>query len=603
MIHGCIAASFWLFLATLPPFHIGLWVDSEAVLVAMFGVYALLGGALLCVPHPLKASQRSYLCVLMALISGFATLWSENKTMHHWGTPMLGEGTALWTGLMLLSLGYDQLDGARLRWIKRSACAAAVVAGALVLCNNARWLGWHPEWAPYTFGAFLAPMALVLGLCTTLWAALPLLILSHNKTFIMASAASCLAWLWLRSKSSKWLVVIVLAIPVVAIAWDFLGYAIWQAQNIDAPTLVMDHWWSLRSRALSIMVYGFSWWDEPWRLLCGYGWGSYFQHLQENITSLPIELFHNQAWRPNWDGVDRIDFHVMHQGLENLFSLGLAGLAVYIAMLILPLKRIAFKPFLVAVSFAAVTSTWFTLPSVWPYWMLAWVLVLPKGEAAYVVIGKKTSYLSLMLAIFIVGQAGLNQWNTACLFPAREDSWLRSFTCSKVTSTSWGASYNYHGFHMPYFVFNLMGKRDQIAPDVLHHELARTLSTYNPQNSTLLMDISMLHVFKYMSAIDATYGNTWFLAVKAILAKAPKRSDMAQTFIQYALQHQRHEDVCVLVESMLVKNPCDVCALWYKGLYLNNANQTQQGLESMKQALNLGVKKWLPIPQDLLSIA
>jgi hypothetical protein len=77
------------------------------------------------------------------------------------------------------------------------------------------------------------------------------------------------------------------------------------------------------------------------------------------------------------------------------------------------------------------------------------------------------------------------------------------------------------------------------------------------------MDIGMLHVMKYLAPNHPMYGDAWYHAIEAILKKAPKRSDMAETFVQYALQHQRAEQVRELVEAMLARNPHDTCALWY----------------------------------------
>jgi hypothetical protein len=38
-----VSISFWLFMATIPPLRIGIWVDSEFVLVAANVLFALIG--------------------------------------------------------------------------------------------------------------------------------------------------------------------------------------------------------------------------------------------------------------------------------------------------------------------------------------------------------------------------------------------------------------------------------------------------------------------------------------------------------------------------------------------------------------------------------
>lgn len=581
-----IALSFWLFLAALPPFQIGIWVDSESVLVILFGLCSVIGaGLLLSFRQGLLSSGRSYIFIATCVVSCVVTLWVDNKVLHHWGTPMLGEGTCLWAGLSLLSLGYDQLEKERLIWIKYSACLATICASALVFFNNSsHWFGWNPTWAPYAFAAFLAPMGLVLGLCTSLYVMIPVLILSYNKTLIFSGAGACLAWLWLRTKEHRWTVMAVCLVPVLTVFLDGVGYAAWEYGG-------HHYGWSLRSRALSIMVYFLSWCEDPFRLVSGYGWGSYFQHLQQNITSLPITFFQKGVWCPNWDGVDRVDFHVMHQGLEHFFSLGLTGLVLYVAMLLLPLKQRGFYAFLVAVSFASVTSTWFTLPSVWPFWMFAWVIVMPNVER------KPLKYVFLLVIPFVLitSQAALNQWQTACLYVSHPDSWLRSFTHDQTSANKnkWQSVYNIHGFHMPYYMFHLVGKKSQIPLDKLRFECEQSLLAYDSKKSTLLMDIGMLHVMKYLSAMGSQYESRWFEMLCDFLQKAPKRSDMAATFIAYALQHQQTDKVQKIVDMLLARDPFDSCAWWYKGLYCEYIHQKEKALECAHQAIAFGVQRWI----------
>lgn len=608
LLQGSLTSSFWLFLATLPPLQIGLWIDSESVLVFSYFLFAFMGLGLIIYSfqQPLAYSKRSLLLATTLALSCLATLWAENRPLHHWGVPMTGEGTAFWAGLSLMSLAFDQLAGARLRWIKLSACLASCVAGVLVLCNNPMyWLGWYPEWAPYMFAAFLAPMALVTALCGWLVAAIPLLILSHNKTLILAIIAACGIWFVLRQQKRSWTIATICAIPFAVLALDFLGQYMWDMKyGLTHDQVVMDHWWSLRSRALSVLVYVQSWMQEPWKLLSGYGWGSYFQHLQQHITSLPISLFYNGVWRPNWDGVDRVDFHAMHQGLEHLFSLGLAGLVLYVSLMLLPFYKttITFRRFIVAVSFASVTSTWFTLACVWPYWILAWVLVMPQEQ----LISLKRTWListALGLGTIIVAEASWNQWKTAILYPTTEKSWLMPFTYTKSrpSAEKWNSLYNIHGFHAPYFVFNILSKKDQIPKNTLKNELSNALTIYDPHNSTLLLNLGMLHVVKYLTPQDAQYGNTWLEVVKSILRNAPKRSDMAETYIQYGLQHGHKQEVCDIINSLLQRNPEDKCALWYKGLILAQTQKNKrEGVECLKKALSLGAELWIPTPQNLI---
>ncbi len=277
-----IAISFWLFVAALPPFRIGIWVDSECVLVAahiVFGAMGLCLSILWCVTEKLLCSRHTLVFTCFAIVSLFATLWAKNPIVHHLGVPLLGEGSVLFCGLSILSLGFDNASKRKL--IYWSAIFAGSAAGILVFLHHHTYgLNINPNWLPYVFGAFLAPIALGIYAVSTLtnnkiasrgiiFLSLVLLMLSFNKTAWVAGIAGACFWLLTtRTKHAHFLQKTLCAsIPLLSvIAVYFLGN--WPAFS------------SLESRKFSIQSYVLAWQDAPLSLLFGNGWGYYFENLQ-----------------------------------------------------------------------------------------------------------------------------------------------------------------------------------------------------------------------------------------------------------------------------------------------------------------------------------
>lgn len=638
VIYALVSLSFWLFAASLPPVQVGLWVDSEFVLVCTYALAGCIGISLTWQAihnkndTKLAISLRSTLFLLTAGVSLCVTLWVRNPYLHHWGAPMLGEGTTMMASLSLLSLGFDQLHNKNKAWLAYSACAAGLCATVLMLMNNSMyWVGLHPTWAPYTFAAFLGPIAVAIMVYAgsldqelgqefgkyKKYALLTLaaftLIISHNKTLWATLAVSAMVWPWLKAshpspQRTKALYAFILCIPIATIACNFIGEAVWNARHAHKSDIPHDIAWSLRSRALSIRVYVLAWLESPLTLLTGHGWASYCDHLQQYITHLPIKLYNNGAWRPNWDGVDRIDFHVMHQGLEHLFSLGVLGLALYLAMLVLPLyhqKNITFLVFIATASFGSITSTWFSLACTWPFWLFTWFIIRPQPVLEkYTFIYQKNIQKAAVIIFSIISlQGSWNQWETAALYTTKNTSWLQPFTYthSMPSTKEWARPYHYHGFHMAYHVFNIVGKKDYIPQNLWRAEIDRTLDAYNPHTSPVLLDIGMLHAMKALAHENTKFAALWKHIVFSILDKARYRSDMAETWVQYCLLHHNTEDIKSFAEKALNVYPNDPCAKWYLGLYHAHTGQKPRGITCFKQAVYYGAEKWIPTSRDFLA--
>ncbi len=598
-----ISISFWLFIATLPPLRIGIWIDSEFVLVAANILFAAIGvslSALCIVKKRLLFSTHTVCFCAIALISFCATAWAKNKILHHFGVPLLGEGTALFCGLSLLSLAYDNIviNNA----IRLSAIGAGLVAGLLVALHHpTHGFNINPDWLPYVFGAFLAPIALGIYIAsesfknntvksTLILFSILLLYLSYNKTAWVAVILSFVLWAitYYLKNHNKFIKITCLSIPLLSLVSTYYlaSFSIFG---------------TLESRKLAVQSYFSAWKDAPQSLLYGHGWGHYFENLQKQITQLPVKFFEGQTWQPSWDGIERLDFHCMHFGIEVLFSIGVIGLLIYLALILVPLSNLkeqTFNKLLFVVLLAALTSTWFTLVCVWPFLIFGFAAL---NRPIFVI--KRPYLLGIIITMgsLCCGQAALTYWNTAILYPTNQNSWLKRFTYSTnyPDEKKIKTRYNYNGLHLGHFLLSLTKKTNYLSFQTLEHEFLRLFKVYDAKSSPLVLDVAMLHALQYFADNKQPLFDLWEQAAQAILRKAPKRTDLVVPFVKELIEQQQLVKAKQFIDLIHQQNPDDPFGIWLEGIYYIQQKDMEKGKKLMQIALNQGIEKWIFIPQKL----
>jgi hypothetical protein len=460
-----------------------------------------------------------------------------------------------------------------------------------------------PNWLPYVFGAFLAPIALGIYTISTLTTnkikyvilvllSSFLLFMSHNKTASVAVFVVACFWLITRKTKrehnlQKYLCASVPLASLIAI------YTLGNWQQFS----------TLGSRKLAIQSYVITWQDEPLSLLFGHGWGHYFENLQKTITSLPVEFFRNHSWNPSWDGIERLDFHCMHLGAEALFSIGLIGLIFYVMLVLSPFSqqtsaKPSFSVLLFSVLFGCLTSTWFTLICVWPFFVLGFS-TLNQDKICVT----KTPLLILWLCISTVlcAHGAVTYWQTAVLYPANPKSLFYRFAHNKKLPTDEAvkSTYNYQGFHLGHFVINTLKKVNRTPSNAIATELNMAFRVYDAKNSPLVLDVAMLHGMQFFQGSDNEKRNLRENIAHAILQKAPRRSDLLVPYIKELIENQQADTAKDFIKTMLARNAKDPFALWIKGIEHIHEKDTAYGKSLMIQALDQGIEKWIYIPRQL----
>lgn len=600
-----IAISFWVFVAALPPFRIGIWVDSECVLVVAHLVFAVIGlclSLLWCVTKELFCSRHTLVFACFAVFSLLVTWWAKNPVVHHFGVPLLGEGSVLFFGLSLLSFGID--NASKRKFIYWSAIAACSTAGILVFFNHPIYgLNINSNWLPYVFGAFLAPIALGIYIISTLThnkiakaaivcLSLLLLLLSHNKTAWIAVVIAVFVWLVTKKFKHGYFLqkIICASIPLLSVGAIYI-LGSWPAFS------------SLESRKFAIQSYMLAWQESLLSLLIGNGWGYYFENLQKHIITLPVGFFNNHSWKPSWDGINRLDFHCMHFGVEALFSIGLMGLVLYVILILILFskqnyKKNSFNTFLFAILFGCLTSTWFTLICVWPFFVLGFSIL---DQQKLNLTRAPLPIVYLLISTMLCAWAAVTYWQTAVLYPANSKSLFYNFTNSKSmpAQNDIKAAYNYRGFHLGHFALNTLKKMDRMPYSIIAAELNLVFSVYDPTTSPLVLDVAILHGISHFSGDNDTKQDIWKKVANAVLQKAPKRTDLLVAYVNELIGSNQLEKAKSFIIGMLNKNPEDPFALWLSGICHVYEKDIDHGRALMAKALGQGIGKWILIPENL----
>ena len=122
---------------------------------------------------------------------------------------------------------------------------------------------------------------------------------------------------------------------------------------------------------------------------------------------------------------------------------------------------------------------------------------------------------------------------------------------------------------------------------------------YDPKTSPLVLDVAMLHGMQYFQGPDSKKQNMRENVARAVLQKAPKRSDLLISYIKELIENHQLDKAKSFIDIMLVKNANNPFALWLQGIYHIHERDVEHGKTLMIQALEQGIEKWVYIPKSL----
>ena len=634
-----------IFLA-LPPFYSGFWVQVEGAMPWLHWIAAL--GALGCGLAAAAgsgcaaAALRHPLVLLPAAVAGLSLVLLPAATvpaLSILGAPEHGFGALAFLDLAALTAAAFVTAPHPIWRRALIGVAVATVAAAFGLDYLFRA---DRSWVPFFFGDYLAfyavfvfAIAAVLAsgrarlLVLTSIILVALVLLSSNRAAILAIVgATAVVLLTPRRLPRRYLVALCVVFPIaVGVAIVLVGPA-WRepfremmAASLGISPLaniIADSWASLWSRAMLVIVGGQLLIDSPWRALSGLGWGHYNEAL---LANLPVVegRFHEYIGtsRVYWDAIRRADFHSHNQYFEALLSNGMLGAALvlaYGAAIVATAAAVRRRLTLfVVLTLGTLQSFWFQMPHTLPLMALGAVMLaahtpVPMGSPST----RVQSGIALVAALMLTAGGGAafvassNARTALTEIRATEgarfeglgfSAGLREIYEASLLQTAYaqlGAARSERG---------VISERDLDSLNVLLESVDKDDSPSSLKLLISTVNVVSGLVFRFPE-YEARFGSLdrlYTRSVDDLIARAPRRSDIAIPFFNYLLATGRERESWDLAARILLVNRKDPAALWFSGIVLlGRAETAPQGMQNLKRSLDYGIREQMPVPQELL---
>lgn len=363
--------------------RVGLWDESEIFVTLFFFSSALTAlFALLLRPrafsHALITPPLLCLVVLFG-ISAFASLVHPVPGADWFGPPETGIGIFMWGAMVLLVAGFSAFlasSSQTLLWI--GTLATTLLAG---ICLSAAY-GQQTTIQTHSFNSFLSYAGITLLVCSRFFkdavhryscliiGALTIIFSKNATTLLGMGALIPLLWFFEKLKDPlkrRLQILSLIATPFAVAAAEHL---------FSSPTRFPSLW----SRVLSHYIVFFDLKEHPWVLAWGRGWGSFTEQLFAQYPKIGGTFIQNGQWHPNWDALQRFDFHSHNGLLEALSAVGVLGalllLGFYSALVWYAPAPKRTPAYIFSFLHLITTCNWFELPLTFPYTAFAIALVL-----------------------------------------------------------------------------------------------------------------------------------------------------------------------------------------------------------------------------------
>lgn len=599
---------FFAFLAAIPPLRYGIWVDSEPINIALSFLSIFVSISLFVEIRKnenLNLGQLVFLGFLgfFLIYGGILAPFVSDPFLHWGGLPQTFEG--VWFYGLFFLLGFCFLTQKKLQPFFYVAFISSCLLGVLTIYNHTpHGFGLFPEWCPFVFSSFLA----INGVC--LWAYSPfiknpfrqwfyalgglLILFSFNKTAIVV-AFCCAPFLFLIQRFfSKYQRIVFISVVLMA---PFIIALV--------EYCLASYVFSLGSRVNQLHIVVLEFLSHPFRLLTGFGFGHFVDAMLIHLTELPIDIYQHGAPNPNWDGVERIDFHSHHQTLELLMSLGIFGALGWLILTVLPLvfcsNQLLVPCTIFSLLFTSITSMWFTLPMHLPFLALAYAAFLKDSAREYMV-WKGAKFLPVILCSFFMIITPMF-WKRAVLFSGTVNSWIsQKIGHAVLTPPTLKKEGHGEGIHLATYLDMMKShlRQNSFHDDILETYEICMLAAESVKKPSLMTKIALLNaystLFQYDAETDALI-QKWHKMVLDVLETTPTRSDLVAPYLSQLALDGEWENFLKIINE--IKNPQDLIKLWFLGLMYFHQSHQQQGISYMKKALDLGVGRWIPIDQNL----
>lgn len=621
----------WIFITTLaslslvilshPSLSVGVWGQSEAIIIGLFSQGALSAMGLLGLFYYKRHLARRALfhpLVLFPLgIACISVLFSLTTTFPQrslFGASELGEGVFWYATLGLLTASGLILKNYRsYRVIIGWYALIATFAITLLTIKGDDWAAWQP----FCFTDYIAFLGLYLFvilitffklrsvrsiglayLCT----AIPLLF-SCNRSAQPLIVFSPLLFIFLhwfckRFHARGLAASLIVLLPVSVVTFIMLvGYFF----PPDSPfAFLTQSMWSRHN--LFISAYEGLKASTFTEILMGHGWGSFTDISISNIPYEQTKLFMfgtSGTDKTFWDGLSRADFHSHSEIIESLISIGFIGMlfvVVYPVISILSCPK-KYLPLCITFvfSYVLVSSFWFQMPLTLPFMALAMAGLGGKSRFQFSLPLKAAPALCLVASISLSWGA----WQNYTLAKGNND-------LADLKRGGQHLAMIYHSKTEEYT------KEKSLLPSHLedYADLRNSMLNHlNHDSSVQLQIVDLLSrtawAYRELGQVNdpsiAQLLDTWGFDLNLFLQRFPHRTDLAVPFLSWQIAQGNEALAYSQVQKMYQRNPFDPVTLWFLGvIQLKDPNTFSRGISNMRYALNHGIQNIVPIEKSLI---
>ncbi len=623
----------YFYLLVFLPFASVIWPTGifEESDLAFFGLW-LVGGVYAIIlaldsSRTLKISVLACGFFLLAVLSIFGIF--QNGLTALGGINEIREGTATFLALaILLVIGKKSNMQNLPLWLM------PVVYGALTIASC---YGWVPfRWKTYVFldiaafpllaslpmyvnfrksraafhylwdMVFIAAFSFVLYNCDNV-AAIIGCICAFIFVFLLPLAKKFVTFL---PKKDSWYIVCGLGFIAVMIlvAWSFFPYLPLQLQSrtllgIVTVSQYFDH-------------FSFS---KFYHLLFGYGWGSYQEFPVLNLFRIEnFSMYADGSFKPNWEFLERNLLHSHNLILETLVSSGLLGVVLLLTIIYKFVKNIDSSDWagrFFVVSYLILLSAWFQTPPVLIFSLFAMVLVKEKTSYSFQI----PRFAWMGCGLFLIVFSCIELWSSLSLDKHKyktiqlfEEDVSKFINDPAHVYDKW-STYKSSNMVIGYFSRGLSTATEvdaKFLPGVERAIICLTqdyLNSYQKRNVVSSVQIiNICNTYTSLQKVKVSVDSDFFKVFKEVLiehiSKFPERSDMTIGFLNLCFDKMENiNEVNAMADAVLIAAPNHPVGLWFKGLSgLSLGIEKKQSLEKMRLAVKLGLRRFMPIPKELL---
>lgn len=639
-----------LFILGLPPFHIGLWIQTEQVALGLYTLSMLTGlwlaaGIVFKRLIPTTPQPLWKVLLLWTIWQGVSTVTATSPWRSWFGHPQTSEGMAWYVAqLLMVMLIFPFWQVARYRSVILWAAILNTLAmGALYLLipRTAGDLWAIESWTPVQWGSFLGFIALYLAIASVRAGLL------RERAHYLIMLPVFAAILWVSGNLSAMILggcaIVTCVIASRLYASPSYRFALYPGngwRNLLIASTLLPFLWigycyqspdttsfggndsGLGSRMILNHVAVATLQYEPNRLWMGDGWGRFSDDIFKYITVAPtVRIYQGAERAPTSFMVDGGAFHSHSQPLEALLSLGIIGGLLWFAIPAVALRTLPERnfwqtaPLLVAVTMLG--FFWFEVLECIPFRAIALVSLIGVKPYQPSIRSGTWKALPLLLVCAAMGWSGKQQAE-AIIYDLR----LRALQLTD-TDLAWINDDIKRGGDrlrtlLPYHLMYLASASDKgtiTNPQIetfktlvgITHALAKA-----PHTGACAAFLSLWtdyitftatgHNLLIISVQDEAK-STLPTSVFRMTHLAPLRDDLATPFLQNI---DKYGDGWVKTEmewlnTILTDAPYHRGALWTKGtLLMATDTRKQEGLQLRNLALSLGLERVYPVTTETL---